>query len=402
MSSRSAPDNPFVISLLAEGVHFADREKEVARIAKVFRAPGANLVVYGDRRMGKSSAMERAAQSVRRGRGLVAIAAFSTASDPAEAAQRVLSAVQKEVRPSWRDFISKIAERLDVTVEIVPSSEPAALPTVKFGFGAERRDDGTTLLPDVLDAVNAQMEARHRTLGIGLDEFQRIHEWGGEDAEWALREAMQRHRSLSYVLAGSKRTLIEAMVGSKGRALWKLAEPMEFGPIDDDVMAAWITESGARSGVAIGVDAATLIVGLAKPRTRDIVQLARMVWDAALGSGTATTDHAHAAMDRLVRDHAALYEAIWLRLNARQQMVLRALAADESTQITASETLRTYRLGAKSTAQSAIDSLIEAEHLTRITPGRYAFDDPFFRRWTQLYGLADIGVPAPTIPSIRG
>ena len=253
------------------------------------------------------------------------------------------------------------------------------------------------LLPDVLDAINKQMARRKETLGLGLDEFQRIHEWGGEDAEWALREAMQRHRAIAYVLAGSKRHLIEAMVSNKGRALWKLVEPMEFGPMDDAVFAEWITDRGKATNVRIPATTADLIVRLARPRTRDTVQLARTVWDIAARRGEAVDDDVPRGLEQLVRNQAALYEMIWTKLTARQQTVLRAIAAEQEVQVTSADTLHRYRIGAKSTAQSTVDALVEAEHLVRLAPGRYGFDDPFFRRWIQVYSLPDIGAPTPPL-----
>src|SRR5215204_757091 len=390
------PQNPFVVSLLAEGAHFADREAEVARMAAALRTPGAKLVVYGDRRLGKTSALERAAEAVRRDREMVAVAAFSTASDASEAAQRILSAVQKEVGTSWRETLSRIAESVDASIEISPSSEPGALPSVKFGFG-KREAASVRLVPDVLDAINAQIARRKETLGLGLDEFQRIHEWGGEDGEWALREAMQRHRALAYVLAGSKRHLIEAMIGNKGRALWKLVEPMEFGPMDDGVLADWITDRGKATNVRMPAATADLIVKLSSPRTRDVVQLARAVWDVAASRGEADQKHVVRGVEQLVREQSALYEMIWRKLTARQQMVLRAIAAEADVQITSADSLHRYRIGAKSTVQSTVDTLVDAEHLTRVATGRYGFDDPFFHRWVQVYGLPDIGVATPPI-----
>jgi len=272
-TSKKPPQNPFVVSLVATGAHFADREAEVERMATAFRTPGAKLVVYGDRRLGKTSALERAAEAARRDGATVALAAFSTATDASEAAQRILAAVQREAGSSWRETLGRIAESVNATVEITPSTDPGVLPSVRFGFG--RRDVSAKLLPDVLDAINAHMVRRKEVLGLGLDEFQRIHEWGGEDAEWALREAIQRHRSIGYVLAGSKRHLIEAMIGTKGRALWKLVEPMEFGPIDDGVLADWIADRAHATNVRMSAATADLLVRLARPRTRDVVQLAR-------------------------------------------------------------------------------------------------------------------------------
>ncbi len=81
-------ENPFVVSLLARGEHFADREEELIRIRDAYCTPGGKLIVYGDRRLGKSSALERAAELARRDGCRVAIASFATASDSSEAAQR--------------------------------------------------------------------------------------------------------------------------------------------------------------------------------------------------------------------------------------------------------------------------------------------------------------------------
>ena len=393
---KKTPQNPFVVSLLATGAHFADRDAEVGKMADAFRTPGAKIVAYGDRRLGKTSALEHAAEIVRREGGMVAIAALSTASDASEAAQRILAAVQKEIGSSWRETLTRIAGSVDASIEIIPPADPGALPSVKFGFGRRERAS-TKLLPDVLDAINTQLARRKETLGLGLDEFQRIHEWGGEDAEWALRESLQRHRQIAYVLAGSKRHRIEAMIGSKGRALWKLVEPLEFGPIDDDVLAEWIVDRARATHVRVPATTADLIVKLARPRTRDVVQLARIVWDIAALRGEAVDEHATRGLERLVQEQAALYEMIWSKLTARQQMVLRAIAAERDVQITSADTLHRYRIGAKSTAQSTVDTLVEAEHVVRLAPGRYGFDDPFFRRWVEVYGLPDIGTPTPPL-----
>jgi hypothetical protein len=95
----SDPPEPIIASLLAEGANVADREAEVARMADAFRTPGSKLVVYGDRRLGKTSALERAAETARGVRAMVAVASFATASDASEAAQRILAAAQMPAHP---------------------------------------------------------------------------------------------------------------------------------------------------------------------------------------------------------------------------------------------------------------------------------------------------------------
>lgn len=387
--------NPFIVSVLAEGDAFADREAEVERIATAFRSPGGKLVVYGERRLGKSSALVQAADAARSKKVCVAIASFATASDGSEAAQRVLSAARAAIGTSWREVLEGIGRTLKAGFEVTPSLEPDGQASFRFRFGVEDDRQPGKVLPDVLDALDDQLERRNHTLGLGLDEFQRIYQWGGEDAEWALRDAIQHHRSIAYVLAGSKRHLIEAMLGTKGRALWKLVDVLRFGPIEPSVLAAWIDARSTATGIRLPPGEAGHCVTLAGPRTRDVVLLARTLWNQARAAGIAEAGAAVAAFDGVVFEQAELYRAIFAKLAARQQSVLRVFAAEQDVQITAATTLRQYRLGPKSSVQSSVDALVEDEHLARRDDGGYVFDDPFFRRWVQLYALPDIGIEPP-------
>lgn len=242
------------------------------------------------------------------------------------------------------------------------------------------------------------MEAERRTLGIAIDEFQRIHEWGGEDAEWALKAAMETHRSIAYVLAGSKRHLIEAMVTSKGRALWKQVDVLPFEPIHPEILAEWLHQHAGRSRAPFSLLACDRIVALAWPRTRDVVQLARATWDsAAVRVGQVDAAHVDEAMERLVREAGALFLAQWLARSAAEQRILRALAAEQGAPLLSARTLQQYRLGPKSTVGSALNRLVEQEVLTRDDGGQYTFDDPFFRRWVQVVALGDLGLPVPPL-----
>jgi len=429
--------NPFVVGEAAGGPQFAGREEEVERIASALGRAGATLVVYGDRRLGKSAALEQAAVEARR-RGIpVAVASLATATSPAEAAQRVLAALQRELGAEGPATIERIAHALDLSVELLaptPSAgrdaTPAATagvakaasrgrgagqqqllpgfyttppvpPNPRFAFLPQPGRPATRLLPDLLDAIDADFAARGRVVGIALDEFQRIHEWGGGAAGWALRDSLQRHQSVGYVLLGSQPWVIDSLVGEPEGSLWGVADLLRFGPLPAHVLAGWITQQGARTGITIPAEAARLVVRLTHPRTRDVVQLARAVWFDRCTRGFMDSQLlVQEAFERTVREQGALFDLLWSRLDAREQGVLRAFAANEAVQITSAETIRRFRLGPKSSVYSTVERLVEAEHLARRGTGRYAFDDPYFRRYVQVCALPDIGeTPPPLLPS---
>jgi hypothetical protein len=393
--ARSIPkpaENPFIPSLIARGAHFADREAEVARIRAAYETQGARLVVYGDRRMGKTSALDRAAEATRKDRTLVAIATFATASDPADAAASLLLAVRQQIGRNWRTALESMVGRLQGSFTVKPGPTPAMPPAVSITFGLRDEEVRAELITAALDAIHAQMESEGRRMALAIDEFQRIHEWGGEDAEWALKAALESHPAISYVLAGSKRHVIEAMITTKGRALWKQVDVIEFGPIPTDEIATWIQSQAARTGVHISLDAADRIVHLAGPRTRDIVQLAREVWFEARTRDQIQPSHVIQAMDQWVRVQSALYAAVWRARTATEQRILRALATEPALAITSAAALSRFRLGPKSTVQKSTVRLVDDEHLVSIPDGGYAFDDPFFRRWIELEVLPDLGL----------
>jgi hypothetical protein len=348
--------------------------------------------------MGKTSALERAASAAREAGAQVAIASLATASDVAEAAQRVLSAVQHELGSGSRPTFEQIAQRLNLPLELAPSPVDGGQPSLRFRIGRPPAEAAARLVPAVLDAIDAQLTAENRAIGLGLDEFQRLLEWGGDAAEWALRESLERHASIGYVLVGSRRSPIQAMVTDPRRAFWKLVDVLPFGPIPGEQLAAWITEQAARSGVTIPVEASRLVVRLTAGRTRDVVQLARAVWfDVYTRGATDPYLLVEEAFERTVREQSSLYDVLWQKLDGREQAVLRAFAADPDIQVMAVETSRRFRLGPKSSVYSTVERLVEAEHLTRPSPGHYTFDDPFFRRYVQVYGLPDIGEPTPPL-----
>ena len=398
--SRFTERNPFVIGHHAEGEGFCNRRSEVDRIAAAFQDPSARLLVYGDRRLGKSSTIHEAARRAGEDGHTVVVVDLAVASTAPAAAQRILAAVHGALGTRWRDSASRLLARLRPgAFSLQTSTDALGQPGFTFQVAPAIAADDSLLVTEVLDAVEAELVARDLTLGLGLDEFQRIGKWYGDDVAWQLKEMLERHRRIAYVLAGSERTMIEQMLANRKAGLWKVVEILDIQPVPPGEMAHWIAERATATGVALDIIVAATIVRLAGPRTRDIVQLARATWDWGRPAGSATRDTTINAMEALVVEQGALHQRQWDRLTDVGRAVLLTLATQPRVQLLAANTLTTFALGAKSTVASAIDDLVAREILVRgvVEARTYDFDDPFFRRWVQVNASGNRGLDPPTL-----
>lgn len=390
-----APANPFQVTTLPTASEFADRKREVARLRTVFATPGQKLVVYGDRRQGKTAAMDVAAAKARTAKHPVVIVNLATAVDSQDAVRRLVGAVQGAVGKSWKTAMQDIAAKIRVTLTLTPGRD-GPVPSLSFGVDPGGQGPRPTLFIDALNAIEEELARKRLTLGLGLDEFQRLLAWGGEDFEWALKAVLERHRRISYVLAGSARAMIEQMVTDKHRALWKAVDTLALGPIPEAEFAHWLGARARASGVPFHPQTPKAILRLAGPRTRDVLLLAHYCWEDARTHRDG--GRAERALDTYVDETSALHQQLWERApeSDRERRILRALAADPKLEPTSGETRARYHLGAPSSVARGLSGLVQRELLAR-SGSRYVFDDPFFRRWVERNALADLGLAPPAV-----
>src|SRR5215208_5309128 len=109
------PGNPFRIGSHVSGAFFTDRAAEVKRIAAALRQP-TRLLVFGPRRIGKSSAIGVATDRVRKDGTLVIRADLSTASGLVDVANRLLHSLSSQrVRDRLAEFAASIAPSVSLT-----------------------------------------------------------------------------------------------------------------------------------------------------------------------------------------------------------------------------------------------------------------------------------------------
>lgn len=385
--------NPFPIHGVVTRPAFSDRADEVSRIRKTLEEPGAKLLVYGPRRMGKTSALSVAMEDHAAAGGIACLADFSTATSQGDLANRVLAASTRVLGRRWRDVFHDLSRRIGLRLEV--STDPmTGVPTASLGLGVGSISGAAEqeTLGRVLDSLESLCEARSVSLGLVLDEFQEIHRLGGEEGEWHLRGIIQHHRHISYVAAGSRTHLIQRMLG-EGAAFYKLFDVLSFGPMAPDILRSWVNEGMGGGGVQHR-DVARWILALAGNRTRDVAQLARKTFQLAQEEGRADAETVKQAFLEIIADESEPLRALWVGYAGTEEKVLRAVASGTRS-LMAAETLRRFGLGSSAAASRAAASLVAKGALVQEGPGDYRFDSPFQRGWVVRHALPDAGIHLP-------
>jgi len=186
-------ENPFRIGEHVTGDHFTDREAEVDRIP-VAMLQASSLLVYGRRRMGKSSAIRIAADEARARRpGVIVVHVdVSTVTSLFDISARLLRSLYEQTR-SLRIRLEEIFGGLGPRVTITPD-ESGGVPSISFGIERRTADDEEKrrTLEAVFGRLLSVRERLDRPVAVVLDEFQAIHGLGGPSAEWHLREWCSR------------------------------------------------------------------------------------------------------------------------------------------------------------------------------------------------------------------
>jgi len=390
-----ALENPFRIHGIVESQYFTDRATEVERIINTLREPAAKLLVYGPRRMGKTSALRHAVTRIESQGSHAIMADVSTASSVVDFGNRILRAASRSLGRRWTEIATDFAKRITARVRL--AHDPATntiVPSLDVGLRSADIKDQREALQEVLDAIDGMAVDRETSVGVVLDEFQEIHKFGGESAEWHLRGVMQQHQHISYVLSGSATHLIERMVSAE-RAFHGMLDLLYVGPIDRLHIAQWIDnrmDDGGVTADGVGIRA----VALAGPRTRDVVQLARKCYDRTRTGHAADAADADCAFREIIEEDEELWRSHWDRLTTHRQNVLRAVAVAK-TGLTRTETLQGFALTDSASASRNAHWLIKNGLLTKASGGTgYRFDNPYFRGWVIFNTLADIGVLPPT------
>lgn len=380
--------NPFQFGRELGAGELVDRHAEVASVLRAMEG-GGKLFLVGPRRYGKTSILRTAEDRMQAKKGIVLrydAEAFTTlellsARILSDTAQRLTTTIEKAAA-AMREFFKSV--RPTATYNATENKWSVSL------AGSPGRPGGAPLLADVLDGVERAAQKSKRPVAVVIDEFQKVVLQGGEDAEGQIRAAIQRHRKVGYVFAGSDTRLISDMTANPRRPFYKLGEIRVVGALPRAEFAEFLAEGFRAGGIRVGDGAVDAILDLSEEVPYNVQLLAHECWEQAR-SGTRrmlTAEEVREARDVVALRNDPIYSQLWVSLPSPQQKALVALLreAPMGRGLTSKEVTRRYEIGV-STMQKSLRALeqkgIVREEQAR-GEGRLRLEDPLFGAWVQL------------------
>ena len=387
--------NPFEFGRELGITELVDRETEIAEVVDTIRE-GGKLFIIGPRRYGKTSILKAAEDRLQsQGAVLLRYDAESYASLDLLAAAIIAGAARQlkgsveRIGEQIRKFFSGLRPELSFSVTerewtARVSLNSAVTPTAAIG-----------LLIEALNGLEKLAKAQPKTRAVGLviDEFQKIAEAGGQEAEAQIRAAIQRHKRAGYVFAGSKTHLLTAMTMDPARSFYRLGHLRFVGAVPRAEFADFLRAKLAESKFAVD-DASVigLVLDLAEEVPYNVQMLAHACWE-ELRSKTSAAERVlneslvRESLERLVRQYDPFYTQLWSGLTAIQQKTLCAVIAHGGTTLQSMKVVRVLGRG-PSTVRRSLGALIDRGFLReeeRRGASRMRFEDPFFTHWIRMF-----------------
>jgi hypothetical protein len=378
--------NPFEFGRELALDELVDREAELAELRGVLTGAGKYFLI-GPRRYGKTSLLAGAAALAAREKALVL-----------RYDGEVFPTLDLLAARLVRDYAASLAGPVERAARAVRTFFKAVKPAVSFkpldgswsvSFGVQPPPAGALpLLLEVLDGYEKAARSRSRPTGLILDEFQRIVDRGGADAEGQLRAAVQTHRHLAYIFAGSETRVLAAMTGEASRPFYRLGERRFLGPIPRPAFRTFLAR-GLKGALLVTDEGVEAILDRAEDVPYNVQLLAHACWEAGQASraGTRLTPEFVAGVEAsAARRSDPLFTQLWTSLTASQQKALLALIHEAGKGLASAAVSRKYGVPVP-TLQKAIRAL-EARGMVREEGARgevrLRLEDPLFGSWVRL------------------
>lgn len=359
--------NPFRYGKLVEKADFCTRP-EVRTLRQYLRA-GQNVVLYGERRIGKTSLVAEAVRGMKGFRSLF-IDIYEVQSVHSFC-QRITSAVtRKGNQKLTQKFLQAIAS-LRPTLTLNTEGTPVV------SLDAQALKTPTGLEP-IVDFLCTKYSAPDTV--VIFDEFQSILNLPDSREVQAILRGKIQQQAGPFVFLGSIHQEMRLLFTAQDSPFKDSAVLMEIGYLPWETFQPFLAKRFSDTGYTVADDVWPEILSVTRGHPNETQKLCSALWMAHMDTRKITVDNLQDGYELIFAMQRAQFERDWGSLTDIQQRVLRTIARVGGERLTGSDFLEASRVTHGPTVRRALVRLNDLEILLE-SDGEQRFSDPFFRLW---------------------
>jgi len=363
--------NPFRYGQVVSAKNFCPRPKLVAQLSSFIQS-GQNVVLQGERRMGKTSLIHESVRKLKQYRMLyVDLLEIKTAD---ALCKRIVTALISLERKGG--VLDKMLQSLSHLRPVVSFDPLTGQPSVSIDTGMESRPDSADGLLDLIADLG-----KRKKMVVVFDEFQDVLNLPAHaETLAALRSKIQFHADIPYLFAGSVRNQMMSIFTDPDSAFFKSAAALDVGPLKEDAFWRFLSRRFASSERNIEDGMLTRIMDLADHVPGDVQELCACLWEATSPGDDVTEKALLPALELIFARESKGYEAILVQLTGQQLSCLSGLARVGGNAPLSVAFLKEVGIGSPASVQKALNRLLKSKLIYRYG-GEYKFVNPFLKSW---------------------
>lgn len=361
----------FKYGCVVRGANFCARPKLAQQLAG-YIAAGQNLVIQGERRIGKTSLVQETISNMRRWKAVSAD--FMGVRSVTDVCNRLADALARfdEGEGIYRKALSLLAHLRPVaTVDAA-----TGLPTITVDAVASR---SPTSVNTVLDAIAHHV--RNRKVCVVFDEFQDILDVpDGEQVLALMRARIQYLSDTSFIFLGSARNAMLSIFLSPKSPFYKSALIFDIDEIPDDDFFRFAARRFSIGTRKLPRDVFQHILEFVSRTSGDVQELCDAIWQVTEPGTTLSDEDIERGIQVVFARESSAYMTFSKPLTDIQLRVLRALAILGGAHPLSGDFLREADVTTPTTIKRSLAALAKSELIYDMN-GEYKFVSPFFREW---------------------
>jgi hypothetical protein len=363
--------NPFRYGQVVSARDFCPRP-DLFRQLTSFIGSSQNVVLQGERRMGKTSLIYEAVRKLKRYRMLyIDLLEVKTTDD---ICKRMVTAIVSLERQTG--FLEKVLKALSQLRPVISFDPVTNQPSVSIDAGIKLRPSSTDGLLDLIADL-----AKRSPVVVVFDEFQDILNLSKHtETLAALRSKIQFHAKIPYLFAGSVRNRMSDIFTNPESAFFKSAAAMEVGPLRQDAFARFLSRKFASGKRKIETEVLLRVMELADHVPGDVQELCNCLWEITTRGEDISEKTVGPALELIYARESKGYETVLVQLTGQQLKCLTGLARVGGKAPLSAAFLREVGIGSPASVQKALNRLLKSKTIYR-HEGEYKFVNPFLKSW---------------------